>query len=112
MHEVVWNAEGVSSGVYLVRLTVDGRVSGAESRHHTIGQVGKVELKVYDVLGREMRVQQAAPLQGWYSAGMHEVVWNAEGVSSGVYLVRLVVEGGVSGAETRLHSTRKVVLVK
>ena len=68
---------------------------------------------VYDILGREMRVQQAAPLQGWYSAGMHEVVWNAEGVSSGVYLVRLVVEGGsLPGAETRLHSTRKVVLVK
>ena len=78
------------------------------------GQAGRVRLDVYDVLGREMRVQQAAPLQGWYSAGMHEVVWNAEGISSGVYVVRLTVEGGsLPGAETRQPGlVRKVVLVK
>ena len=55
----------------------------------TIDRAGKVELTVYDVLGREIRVQQAAPLQDWYSAGMHEFVWNAEGMASGVYIVRL-----------------------
>ncbi|MBC8278915.1 MAG: hypothetical protein H8E46_11830, partial [FCB group bacterium] len=44
-----------------------------------------------------------------------EVVWNAEGVSSGVYVVRLSVDppyGGQQSAGTLLHSTRKVVLVK
>ena len=35
MHEFVWNAEGVASGVYLVRLTIDERTPAAESRHHT-----------------------------------------------------------------------------
>ena len=81
----------------------------------TLDRAGKVRIDVYDVLGREMRVQQAAPLQAWYPAGMHEVVWNAEGVSSGVYVVRLSVDppyGGQQSAGTLLHSTRKVVLVK
>ena len=75
----------------------------------TLDRAGKVELTVYDVLGREMRVQQAAPLQ----AGMHEFVWNAEGMASGVYLVRLSVDGNSQGAGTLLHTqARKVVLVK
>ncbi|MBC8278914.1 MAG: hypothetical protein H8E46_11825 [FCB group bacterium] len=71
-------------------------------------------MDVYDVFGREMRVQQAAPLQAWYPAGMHEVVWNAEEMASGVYVVRLTVEGGsLPGAETRQPGlVRKVVLVK
>lgn len=27
----------------------------------------------------------ATPLLGWYPAGSHDFVWNAEGVASGVY---------------------------
>jgi len=70
----------------------------------TLDRAGKVELTVYDVLGREVRVLHATPLQ----AGTHEVLWNAEGFASGVYLVRLQQQS----AGTLLHSTRKVVLVK
>ena len=72
----------------------------------TLDRSGKVTLTVYDVLGRSVGVQYIEPLQG----GMHEVVWNAEGMASGTYLVRLDL---LQRAGTLLHSeTRKVVLVK
>jgi len=74
----------------------------------TLDRSGKVELTVYDVLGREIRVLHATPLQ----AGAHEFVWNADGVASGVYMVRLSVEGTgipVPGSRT---AVKKVVLVK
>lgn len=51
----------------------------------TIDRAGKVEMTVYDILGREVRVLHATPLQ----AGTHEVIWNTEGMASGVYIVRL-----------------------
>ena len=55
----------------------------------TLDRAGKVELNIYDILGRSVRVQQAAPLQGWYPAGSHQIVWEAEGMASGMYFVRL-----------------------
>ncbi len=83
----------------------------------TLDRAGEVELTIFDITGRSVRVQQAAPLQGWYSAGMHEIVWDAGGCASGVYLVRLTADGKVSTAESRHHTGRqtaveKAVLVK
>lgn len=54
-------------------------------------RAGVASLKVYDVLGREV----AALLDGQLAAGKHEVVWNATGFSSGVYVVRLRSNGYV-----------------
>ena len=71
---------------------------------------GEVSLKVFDITGREA----ASLVNGHLSLGKHEFVWDAEGVASGVYLVRLSL---LSTAESRHHmplflQTRKVVLVK
>ena len=67
---------------------------------------GKVNLKVFDISGREA----ASLVTGHWSLGQHSVVWNAEGMGSGVYFVRLDV---LPAAESRQHtSVRKVVLVK
>ena len=74
----------------------------------TLDRAGKVKIDIFDITGRSVGVQYIEPLQ----AGAHEFVWDAEGMSSGVYLVRLTVDGKSQGAETLLHSTRKVVLVK
>ena len=63
-----------------------------------------VELKVFDISGREV----ASLVDGHLSSGAHEVVWDAEGMGSGVYFIRLEQQS----AGTLLHSTRKVVLVK
>ena len=76
-----------------------------------LNRAGEVELMIYDVLGREIRVQKAAPLQGWYPAGTHEVMWDAAGVASGVYLVRLIVDSRQSMVNSE-KQVRKVVLVK
>ncbi|MBC8277436.1 MAG: T9SS type A sorting domain-containing protein [FCB group bacterium] len=76
----------------------------------TLDRAGKIKIDIFDITGRSVGVQYIEPLQ----AGTHEIVWNAEGVASGVYLVRLSVDGGsLPGAETRQPGlVRKVVLVK
>ncbi len=51
---------------------------------------GHVRLSVIDVLGREVARLLDAPRP----AGRHEVVWQASGMASGVYVVRLVAEDG------------------
>ncbi len=45
---------------------------------------------VYDVLGREVRLL----VDGVREAGMHEVLFEASGLPSGTYLVRLVTPAG------------------
>ena len=48
-----------------------------------------VRLVVYDLLGREMAVLA----DGWYPAGRHTFTFDGSGLSSGIYLCRLEVEG-------------------
>ena len=52
---------------------------------------------VFDVLGRQIRVL----LDGTKEAGMHEVVFDADGLPSGMYLYRLETPRG-SYARTML----------
>ena len=63
---------------------------------------GQVKIDIFDITGRSVGVQYIEPLQ----AGNHEIVWDAEGMASGVYLVRLTADGG------RLTAAEKVLLVK
>jgi len=60
-----------------------------------------VELVVYDVSGREV----ASLVNGHSSFGKHEVVWDASNQTSGVYFIRLTVDG-------RQSSVKKILLVK
>ena len=71
----------------------------------TLPHAGEVTLSVYDITGRE--IQSLAT--GHWSLGYHEVVWDAEGCSSGVYFVRLELQ---SAGTLQRTSVRKVVLVK
>ncbi|MBL7192159.1 T9SS type A sorting domain-containing protein, partial [bacterium] len=59
-----------------------------------------VRLIVYDIQGREVQ----SLVTGHLSLGEHQVVWNAEGMSSGIYFVRL--EAG------DFTQTRKLLLIK
>ena len=74
----------------------------------TLDFSGRVTLNIFDITGRSVGVQYIEPLQ----AGSHEVIWNAEGVASGVYLVRLSVDGNQQSAGTLLRETSKVILLK
>ena len=60
-----------------------------------------IHLAVYDITGREV----AALGAGHWALGKHSVPWNAEGMSSGIYFVRLTVDGGQS-------AVKKMVLMK
>lgn len=59
-----------------------------------------VELKVYDVLGREV----SAIVNSLVSAGIHVTTWNAANAPSGIYVCRMTVEG--------LTTTRRMVLMR
>ena len=59
-----------------------------------------VHLAVYDITGREV----ATLVTGHLSLGEHSVVWDAEGMASGVYFVRLQAR--------KFTQTRKILLVK
>lgn len=65
-----------------------------------IAEVGLVTLKVFDLLGREV----ATLVNEVKQPGRYEVTWDADGVSSGVYLYRLQTG---SFAETK-----KLILVR
>ncbi|NIT60094.1 MAG: T9SS type A sorting domain-containing protein, partial [Aliifodinibius sp.] len=50
-----------------------------------IPKTTKVELSIYDMLGRKV----ATPMDKWLPAGRHEVEWNAASYSSGIYFYEL-----------------------
>jgi sugar lactone lactonase YvrE len=55
----------------------------------TLDKRGYVELKVYDVLGREVRTM----LKDYRNAGNYEISFNGSGLTSGVYFYRLTFDG-------------------
>jgi len=48
---------------------------------YTLPEDGKVQIKIFDVLGREV----ATLMDGFDSKGNHSIVWNGSNVSSGIY---------------------------
>ena len=64
------------------------------------GSAGRVQLKVYDVLGREI----ATLVDEEKQPGVYEAVWNASSVPSGIYLYRLT-----AGSRS---AVKKMVLMK
>jgi hypothetical protein len=64
------------------------------------GEKSNIKLIIYDVLGREINTL----VNGQYSPGSYEVVWNAANYSTGVYFYKLITDG--------YSETAKMVLVK
>jgi hypothetical protein len=67
---------------------------------YSLKETGKVSVRVYDVMGREVKVL----VDGVQGAGEYSVVMDAMGLSSGVYVYQLRAGG--------LLLTRKMMLVK
>ena len=59
-----------------------------------------LNLVIYDIMGREV----VNLFDGFYEAGYCEVVWDASGLPSGVYFVRLRAGD--------IHNTQKILLIK
>jgi hypothetical protein len=66
----------------------------------SLEQSGEVQVSVFDLQGRHV----ANLFEGIKTAGEHELSWDAQGVGSGIYFVRLIGEG--------FSDSRKVVLAK
>ena len=62
--------------------------------------VAQVSLKIYDILGRSIETL----IDGAMSAGVHQAIWNANDVPSGVYFYKL--EGD------KFRATRKMSLIR
>lgn len=67
---------------------------------YEIPHAGPVELKVYDLLGREV----SALVHGWQAAGIYRVPFEAKDLPSGIYFYQLRAEGFVD--------TRKMTYLK
>lgn len=67
---------------------------------YSLSRTARVQLNVYDLAGRRIAVL----VDGILASGEHTLQWNAEGASSGVYLIRLESQGRMS--------TRSVILAK
>ncbi len=68
-----------------------------------------VTLKVYDVLGNEVAtlVNELKP------AGVYEVTFDANKLSSGIYLYQLrVTDPETSSGQGFVHQTKKMILIK
>jgi hypothetical protein len=75
--------------------------NSATTINFTLDRVLPVKLMVYNEMGQEVTQLATCNLQ----LGTNKVVWNAEGLPSGVYIVKLSADGGQS-------SVQKVVLMK
>ncbi|MBU1651135.1 M28 family peptidase, partial [bacterium] len=67
-----------------------------------------VNLSVYDVSGRLV----AKLVDGYRDAGVHEVIFDATDLASGMYVYRLIVSGSGATPTTGFSATGKMVLLK
>ena len=67
---------------------------------YDVAAAGHVRITVFDALGREI----ALLVSEEHTAGRHEISFNAQGLPSGLYLVRMEAGGGVQ--------TQRVTLLK
>jgi hypothetical protein len=67
---------------------------------YSLPQDADVSLIIFNLQGRELQ----SLANGQWSSGKHSVTWNAEGMASGIYFVRLKCED--------FSQTRKMVLMK
>lgn len=68
--------------------------------YRVVGNGDRVEMRVFDLLGREV----ALLVNGELSAGWHKVTWEAGGFPSGTYFVRMT--------DFQRSSTLPIVLIR
>jgi hypothetical protein len=67
-----------------------------------------VELRIFDTQGRKVW----SMVNGQWSTGKHKVVWNAEGVPSGIYFIQLSAISCQLSASGCQSMVQKAVLIK
>jgi hypothetical protein len=86
--------------VYALNQNYPNPFNPTTSISFALPKAGVVELKVYDILGKEV----ATLVNGFNQAGSHTVNFDASGLSSGIYFYTL--------KSADFTDTKKMVLVK
>lgn len=76
-------------GGYALHAASPNPASSSVTLRYEVPEAGSVRVVVYDALGREVAVL----VGGSVPAGRHEAVFDAGGLPSGLYLVRMTAEG-------------------
>ncbi|HEX3074558.1 MAG TPA: T9SS type A sorting domain-containing protein, partial [Ignavibacteriales bacterium] len=95
----IWN-EDMAPAVYSLSQNYPNPFNPATVIKYSIAEAGKVELKIYNMLGQEIKTL----VNDMKNAGRYEVKFNASGLSSGVYIYRIK-----SGSFVQ---TKKLMLIK
>ena len=69
--------------------------------NYQLKKSGYIELKIYNIKGQLVDTL----VKGNQNAGDHSVIWNAKGISSGMYFYQISVDG-------QLTKTKKAICVK
>jgi hypothetical protein len=64
----------------------------------TLARNAQVRLPIYDLRGRQVAVL----VDGELPAGRHEVLWDAAGLPSGLYVYRIIGDGQFASAKLQL----------
>jgi len=67
---------------------------------YSVGQYGFVDVAIYDVTGRVVE----SLVNGYQEQGNYELTWNAGGLPSGLYFVKLTAD--------KFTQTQKLMLIK
>ncbi|MCX7833740.1 MAG: T9SS type A sorting domain-containing protein [Ignavibacteria bacterium] len=70
-----------------------------------------VTLKIFDILGREVATLFNSTSEQVLEPGIYTIDWNADGLSSGVYFYRILINSA-DGSEKHFSETKRMVLVK
>ena len=68
--------------------------------NYTMPNDGMVQVSVYDVNGRIV----ADLVNGYMTAGIHPITWDAANLSSGIYIIEMIIE--------EFKDNQKVMLLK
>lgn len=104
IHEQIVSATPVAESTipteYALHQNYPNPFNSSTTIRFDIKEAGNVNIKVFDLLGREV----ATLVNEQLSAGTHSVSWDASGVASGIYLYRIK-----SG---EFSATKKLLLLK
>jgi len=112
--EAVYRTDGFAAGevdlrqagmpvlpsAYTLHSTYPNPFNSTTTIQFALPEDSRMRLAVYDLSGREVAVL----VEGELKAGNHSSVWNAEGFTSGIYLVKMETPA--------FSSTRKVTLIR
>ena len=74
----------------------------------TLPELSVVSMVIFDITGREI----TELVNGSMEAGYHNLTWNADNQSSGIYFVKMVAQSSISDVNREFIQTQKLILAK